>query len=699
MRPRLADGLLLIALLAAIVGGTALYVRQEHAFYYYDLAGYHHGAHDLTELWRQSPMAALRSVRDSMAREYTALYGVPLLPALLVLGTSRLDYEIGLAITYLLPFVLMLGAVATRLLPGPPRPVFWAATVLALLVPPLWLPTLRGYPDTGAAFLVALAVWLYLADTWLVRPRHGLAIGALLAAAMLFRRHFAYAGLTFFGAAGLLLLVRCALLARSQPRRAARDLLRGGWRLGLMALSTVLTLALFGRDFLTRALTTDYYALYASYLRAPDEMLRWAVLTYGALTWLGAGAGLALGARRRLIRPDAARFVALFGGLALVVWLGYVRQPATHYTLHFTPFVVLALAVLGRIAWQAARGRVGAPAAGVLALLVVSNLLAGLAPLPAPTGPPRALFAAAAPPLVRADYDEIARLVRALRALAPEGQPIYFAASSDLLNNDLIANAERALYGPGATRLALLGVPEIDSRDWYPLDPLLRADYVVIVEPYQYHLSADQQDVIRVVGELFRDRRGLARDFEPLPERFALANGVTVTIYRRAQQTALATAIETLHLLWAAIQPYPGGQPDWESFGLGPPTAGAKERGGAFTLTTQPITPEKIAEQALIYMRQPPARATLHAQQVAFADRRCPGARIRVTRVDPRGRATAVAELPRRAAEGGPFSLVLPDTGPDTPTSGLLLQVLPLDEQQPTDGCAMMLTGLRIVAQ
>lgn len=657
-RAWLLDGLLLIALLAIVVGGAALYVRQERVFYWYDLAGYHNGARGLAELYRQSPAAARRATRDSLAQDYNALYAVPLLPVLLVCGTSRQSYVAALAAVYLLPFALALGAIAVRLIPARPRPVFWSTAVLALLLPPTWLPTLRGYPDTGAALLVAGAVWLYLGQPRLTRPWQAPAIGASLAAAILFRRHFAYAGVAFFGAAGLLLLTRCAIEARGRPRRAALGLVAGGLRLGLAAGATLLALALVDRDFLARILTSDYQALYASYMRSPGEMLRWVAAGYGGVALLGAAAGLVLGGRGRAIRHEAALFVALFGGLALLVWLLYVRQPGPHYTLHFTPPVVLGLAALGWLLRRRAGRRLRSLAPGVLAALLVANLLAALAPPPA-VGPARPLLAAGAAPLRRADYDEVARLVRTLRDLTPERQGILIAASSDLLNRDIVANAERTLYGEAGARLGLLDVPEIDSRDWYPLDQLLPADYVVIVEPFQHHLPAERQEVIRAVVELFAAGDGLARDFAPLPDRFTLAGGATVTIQRRARPTSLATALETLQILREGVPRQPGGQPDWQSFRLAPPTAGGRARDGAFWLTTQPIPPAESGEKALLYMGRPPARPALTGQ-VTFEDRRCAGVILRVAGVDPRGQVTAVAELPRRPGDTEPFGIAVP---------------------------------------
>lgn len=688
------DMVLATALLLVVVGVTALYVRHERVFYWYDLAGYHNAAVDYAAQFRSSPAAMFALVRDSLAREYNGLYIVPLLPVLLVLGDSRPAYVVALAVAYLLPFVLTIGAVAARLSPTRPRAAFWSAVAVALLTPPVWLPTLRGYPDTGAAALIGLAAWCYLRDTRLRRWWQLPAIGASVAAAMLFRRHFAYAGAAFFGAAGLQVAFRCALEARRRPRRAARELLAGGVRLGLAGAAALGFLLVFGRAFLAQVATADYTALYASYMRAPGEMLRWTGAAFGWLCWGAAAAGLALGAagRARVVRADGAAFVTLLGGLSALLWVAVARQPGPHYTLHFSLAVVLGLTALGWMHWWGLRGRRRVLALGALATLLATNALTALAPLPHLGTIARPALAAPAPPLVRDDRAEVARLVGTLRELTPDERPIYVAASSDLLNRDIIANAERALYGRDAARLALLDVPEIDSRDFYPLEPLLRADYVVVVEPYQYHLPAERQDVVRAVGDLFRSGRGVARDFERLPARFALQSGATVTIHRRAQPSDLATSAETLSLLRAAISPAPGGQAAWQAFRLGPPTAGRDAADGSSTLTTVPVAPDEVNDRGLIRML-PIGEADTLVGRIAFADPSCAGVALRLARTDAGGRFVAASETTKRPADDGAFALAVPG-GPADLTTVLVLSVTTPDGA-PAEGCLLTIEELR----
>jgi hypothetical protein len=70
--------------------------------------------------------------------------------------------------------------------------------------------------------------------------------------------------------------------------------------------------------------------------------------------------------------------------------------------------------------------------------------------------------------------------------------------------------------------LNFLTPPQIDSRDSWPLEMLLQAQYVVIAHPVQHHLALEKQLLVKLVYDLFIDDQLVARDFVGLPVTFAL---------------------------------------------------------------------------------------------------------------------------------------------------------------------------------
>src|SRR5262249_37174477 len=152
----------------------------------------------------------------------------------------------------------------------------------------------------------------------------------------------------------------------------------------------------------------------------------------------------------------------------------------------------------------------------------------------------------------------VVRLVDYLaRAAGDNRKPVYVAASSPNLNDDLLWHANRVLhedvlsYGSGhfwdSRHLNILHwVPLADSRDTYPLDKLMAAEYVVVATPFQCHPHPEEQKVVQVVVNAFTEPWPFARDFVRLPETFTVGDGVQVAVYRRQRPTSLATAIQTL---------------------------------------------------------------------------------------------------------------------------------------------------------
>ncbi|MEG5073962.1 hypothetical protein QUB36_07745 [Microcoleus sp. AT8-B1] len=202
-RKFLIDGFFLFLLVLLTVAVTSIYVSSEHTFYWWDYAGYNTATVNTANLFRESPDKAWRGVIESLSKEKNLLISLPLVPFILLFGESRLSYILSVSLIYVLPFRLLLGAISAKLIPVYPRRVFWSTVLLSLLIPMSWIPTLRGYLDTGGCVFVALAILVYLQDVTLKSWWKIPLIGFLLAAAILLRRHFAYSAIAFFGAATL----------------------------------------------------------------------------------------------------------------------------------------------------------------------------------------------------------------------------------------------------------------------------------------------------------------------------------------------------------------------------------------------------------------------------------------------------------------------------------------------------------------
>lgn len=565
------DILLLILAFLLTAGLVALYVSRERFFYYFDYAGFEGVAGDLASLFPNELQKLLYLVKTSLSLDYNYFYAVPILPFILVFGEQRLSYELGVTLLYQLPYFLALGAIASRLFTGSRRFSFWVAFFITLLIPVAWAPLLRGYPDVGAAFLLTLACWLYLLDRSLKRWWQVLAIGVLVALAVVFRRHFAYPAVAFYVAIFVHLLIMT--FTPLNPDRALSRRIR--WnvfmqvniRLGATVLGTLLTLALVDRPLIESVLSVDYNNLYASYQVSLSSLLQFFSGQYGLLLLLLVVLGYFLAFQRHLLDVSAAIFVFLFAFVAFFTWVLVARQEGVHYTLHFTFFVVLGLTALFLAIWRIESSRTRIFSLITFSSLLLVNLIISLfMPLPVSKETHHIVdrfTSAYYLPLKTPDYDLVKELIAYLREKSQPGSKIYVADSSPNMNYDLLRSAEKALYGRDNLILDILFVPMVDSRDSYPLELLMRSDFVVVSTPPQLHLSPKEQKIVASVHDAFYQDWEIAKDFKRLPRQFIFSDGSRLNVFQRIRPTNLQTAVRTFHTMREQIGIRPGSQPNW----------------------------------------------------------------------------------------------------------------------------------------
>ena len=658
----------LLALLALFIGiVTITYVCSERNFHWW--IDWHARTLEVVTALRDSPAEALQLVKYSLVGERNRLFTLPLIPFILVFGSSRLVYELGLALVYLLPFALAMGAIATQLIRAHSRTVFWATAFLTLFIPVSWIPTFMGIPDTGGAALVGLATFVYLQDIRLKQWWRIPVMGFLLGAAILLRRPFVYAGVTFLGALTLQSLMLFVAEVRKQPpeeRRvqrtrgfmallfgrmhppepivyrvvavspylaelakrtrsvivpplgrlrprtrfkppsvidwenasassgnapsvasskllqqrlvmAWRNLLVRSLQIALVGATAFATLWIVAPQFTYTALTNDYKTLYTSWSLPYRDIFNLYASFYGWGTWMLVVLGFSACILTRTLPLPAVSFMGISGVLSLLIWLVLLRYGNVFYSLQVTPLVVIGLVALLWTTWLRLKGKVRAGMLGIVGCYLIANLVVGLTPVGTMSRVFHPLFALNMPPLVRTDYDEAVRLVSTLRQLTPQGEPILVVGYQRLqLTSGLVRSAEYLLYQQEKRFLNILPAPEVDSRDSYPLDKLLEAEYVVVPsrlpayssDPTQMSAVGEwlpdrEHDVVKVVFDAFTQNWELTQDFQRLPVQFNFENGVVVSIYQRLRPTSLATAVRTLHAMRQYIGQRPGSQQDW----------------------------------------------------------------------------------------------------------------------------------------
>jgi hypothetical protein len=135
--------------------------------------------------------------RESTAQNYNYFPAIFLAPFILVFGPSREIYIVNLVISYLLPFTILMRALSTTIANQSIR-LFWPTVFTTIALPAVWMPTLRGYPDIGAAALIATTMLVYLHDQTLSSRWQVIVLGISVGLAILFRRHVVYDAIALF---------------------------------------------------------------------------------------------------------------------------------------------------------------------------------------------------------------------------------------------------------------------------------------------------------------------------------------------------------------------------------------------------------------------------------------------------------------------------------------------------------------------
>ena len=275
----------------------------------------------------------------------------------------------------------------------------------------------------------------------------------------------------------------------------------------------------------------------------------------------------------------------------------------------------------------------------------------------------RKLFSANYLLLERPDYNEVTRLVAYLRNVSSPTKPIYVAASSVILNQGLLIEAENVLYQQDK-KLNILMSPDIDSRDFYPLHLLLQAQYVVIATPFQYHLwRPEEQDVVKVVVDGFAQNWEFAQDFTRLPVQFLLADGAVAKVYKRIHTTSLKTALHTLQAMQKYIGPRPGTQCDW--IGVSEVPDHSIEQ----TLTNKkceikiyPNDLYKVGTRSFLYLDKLLDQARVTGQ-VNYQNAQCNSISLYLDTIDTRGEILKTIKFVHRPSKDPKFALSIPTKG------------------------------------
>lgn len=521
-----SDFIFLAATLVVLNLFAWLYVTSSVKVYFWDTAGYWKITQMLANEARQGLLHLLATVYDSILDfDYNYLIALPGTILAMLFGPSRWVFVCGIVNIGVFPVITLLyfyirSFCKRRIL---------ATLCLFLTFPMLFYTAIVGFVDVVGVFFILSSVLLWKSDQNQNELSRFIIIGVLLAVAVLLRRWYSFYVCAFI----------IALLVDSIAYRKSAVPVVGT----LAAL--VFSLLFLFQPFVSNVLLKNVSQLYSAYQMGLAFDAHMFFNYYGLLTTAAAlAAGTYFCFRRE--KRQLSLFLLLQAILCFLIFISVQSHNQQHLLLYTPSLMLLMSALICPLADAVTKRKT----AGIL--LALNTLLPSLPtvyPALHPVQIEKSLSVSLTPsltytPPVWPDATEIVKIVRYLdEAAGSKGKTVGVLASSFILNNEILANAENSLNMPRISdvdRSYLLQLPAVDSRDAFP-GALFDCDYLLVAEPIQLHLGSEKQQVVYLPAEQVLSHTGIGAAFLKTGEAFYMNDGeIEITLYEKQRELTQA---------------------------------------------------------------------------------------------------------------------------------------------------------------
>ena len=527
---------LMIFLIAANLF-TINFINRENYLYYWDYVNYWDKVTRLSDHFANNFYSTIKNVVHSVREDdYNDLAAFLLTPFSLLSGRSRLAYILLIvnifAFAALISFIFLHRKVCR--ISGFTSPLLPFVSVgVVILSPNFWHDIFYGQVDVGGIVVINVILCLYLNNSFSEQNTRDLLLIALLVPMLvLFRRWYAYWGVSFYSALTIETCFVAFLGYHANKRHLARILLKP-------IIAIAVSAALFFTAAPTvaiRAITIDRADIYSAYRSSNDIFQSFELVFYYfglvcfSLFILGAIFSIANKKTR------AVTILMLVQWLIIVLLFSRTQDFASHHLYMLLPTTLLFSSLfISRLMLKT--GGLKLVVVCAITVLFVLNCLAVFSSktLWYTKLYPGIFSSIRHPPLVRFDINEIERMLSILTGLLTNpNDRAYVLASSNILNSSILGSAYLSVnrYQDIATKV--LTTRDVDKRDGFP-QTLLTAKYVVVAYPIQYHLRPEDQRVVGIPAESILTERNIGTSFVRLPYEFNLDNGVRTYIYRNTR--------------------------------------------------------------------------------------------------------------------------------------------------------------------
>lgn len=504
----LVGGVCFLTLLFGII-----YVLLSKTVYFWDNSTYW----DIGRLLAQKPLNwdFFKEVYNSIGtNDYNYFVAVPVALWMKVFGTTRVSYVIAVILFYVVPTQIVIYLIARHM-----KRTRLAFVVSILCIPAFVYNAVIGFIDVAGVLIGLLCYYLYFTDVLRNKPYiKSIILGVLLVLIMITRRYFA-----FFAVSFVTVMVLNTILFKKSFKELA---------ITISVIAIMLILCFY--PFLVNILLKNYGKLYSSYKYSVFTDFKLITRYFGVVfVLLLFGLGIYLAIKKKELRCLSAIMQIVICASMFMLTQTHGQQ---HLLMYVPPLIMLVMFAVD-----------GIDKKGLLITLSVVALLNFLSPSINRVQPKNiqeiktlSLFPSySVKPETRSDINAILALKRNLDKKIPEGENCGVLASSFTLNSSILINVVPSLNKKEIRQdNYIIGLPEVDSRDYWRLNELYQCGYLLVATPAQTHLSPKEQIIIVQAVKSFDEGTDIANSFMEITDFKTKIGDVDVRLYKRIKEVS-----------------------------------------------------------------------------------------------------------------------------------------------------------------
>lgn len=508
-------GICLVSLIFAVI-----YVLLSKTVYFWDDSTYW----DIGRMLAEKPLnfGFIKDIYTSIgSSDYNYFVAIPVALWMKIFAITRVSYIVSIVIFYLIPAEVLIYIIAKKLSKSP-RFTF---IITLMLIPALWYITVIGFIDVAGVMIGLLCYLLYMTDVLDKKPYlKSVLLGLFLVFAMITRRYFA-----FFSVSFITLMVVDSILIKHNYRQLAVTLLTVAFML----------LTVF-YPFFKNILLKDYGTLYSGYKYPLWTDLKLITRYFGTIFIIGISAAVIYTVMKHKKFKPAFAFLQII--VCAVMFVSTQTHGQQHLLLYIPSFVMIIIFAVNSIEKR--------KVLLVMCLIALINTVSPCINRTQPQNIQEIRFLSMFPsysvkPKKRTDINGVLALKRTLDKKIPEGSKCGVLASSFVLNSSILTNVIPSLNMKETRKdTYIVGLPEVDSRDFWRLEEIYSCDYILVADPVQTHLAPSQQTIVKEAVESFKNNTDIARSFSRINDFNFKLGDVSVKLYKRSSDVSQTAKTE-----------------------------------------------------------------------------------------------------------------------------------------------------------